>query len=187
MRPTIAQVALPVPLDKRFDYLIQPHQFPVIGGRVTVPFGRQTLVGIVTAMVHQSDFPLNQLKSIKEVLDIEPIWQDNLYSLLNWCSQFYQYPLGETLNNALPTALRKGKAAEFASLVEWHITEAGKDQLMAGFGRAVKQAKVMHLLENGPATHQLMIDEEISSSVLKTLDEKLDMFCREKAQSPSLV
>lgn len=172
MRPTIAQVALPVPLDKRFDYLIQPHQFPVIGGRVTVPFGRQTLVGIVTAMVHQSDFPLNQLKSIKEVLDIEPIWQDNLYSLLNWCSQFYQYPLGETLNNALPTALRKGKAAEFASLVEWHITEAGKDQLMAGFGRAVKQAKVMHLLENGPATHQLMIDEEISSSVLKTLDEK---------------
>jgi len=172
MRPTIAQIALPVPLDKRFDYLIQPHQFPVIGGRVMVPFGRQTLVGIVTAMVHQSDFPLNQLKSLKAVFDIEPIWQDNLYSLLQWCSQFYQYPLGETLSNALPTALRKGKAAKFSSLIEWHITESGKNQLMSGFGRAVKQAKVMHLLEAGPIPHQRMIDEEISSSVLKTLDEK---------------
>lgn len=172
MRPTIAQIALPVPLDKRFDYLIQAHQFPVIGGRVSVSFGRQTLVGIVTAMVHQSDFPINQLKSIKQVLDVEPIWPDNLYTLLNWCSQFYQYPLGETLSNALPTALRKGKAAEFASLVEWQITETGKNQLMSGLGRAVKQAKVMHLLENGSITHQQMIDEDISSSVLKTLDEK---------------
>ncbi|WP_413285673.1 primosomal protein N' [Vibrio sp. MA40-2] len=172
MRPTIAQVALPVPLDKRFDYLIQPHQFPVIGGRVSVSFGRQTLVGIVTAIVHQSDFPLEQLKSIKQVLDNKPIWPDSLYALLNWCSQFYQYPLGETLVNALPTALRKGKAAEFASLVEWHITETGKNQLMSGFGRAVQQAKVMHLVENGPISHQQMIAHEVTTTVLKALDEK---------------
>jgi primosomal protein N' (replication factor Y) len=172
MRPTIAQVALPVPLDKVFDYRIQAHQFPVIGGRVSVPFGRQTLVGIVTAMVHQSDFPSEQLKSVKQVLDVEPVWPQSLYQLLQWASQFYQYPLGETLANALPAALRKGKPAEFASLVEWHITEAGKNQLMSGFGRAVKQAKVMHLLENGPASHQLMLDEEVGSSVLKTLSEK---------------
>jgi len=172
MRPTIAQVALPVPLDKRFDYLIADGQFPVIGGRVSVPFGRQTLVGIVTALVHDSDFSLSQLKRIKQVIDNQPLWPESLYQLLNWCSQFYQYPLGDTLANAMPTLLRKGKAAELASLVEWQLTASGRDQLMVGFGRAVKQAQVMHLLQHGALAHQALIEQEVSSSVLKTLQEK---------------
>ncbi|PMH46263.1 primosomal protein N' [Vibrio sp. 10N.286.49.B3] len=171
MRPSIARVALPVPLDKQFDYLIPNHLFPIIGGRVSVPFGRQTLVGIVTALVHESDFPITQLKPIKALLDLEPLWSDAVYGLLQWCSQFYQYPLGETFANALPSALRKGKAADFASIVEWQLTPMGQDQLMQGFGRAVKQAKVMHLLEDGPLPHQRFIDEDLSS-ILKTLQEK---------------
>ncbi|PKF77795.1 primosomal protein N' [Vibrio sp. vnigr-6D03] len=172
MRPSIARVALPVPLDKQFDYLIAPHQFPVIGGRVSVPFGRQTLVGIVTELVSQSEFPVHQLKGIKEVLDESPVWQDSLYALLQWCSQFYLYPLGDTLANAMPALLRKGKPANFNTLKEWVITSSGKDQIMSGFGRAVQQAKAMHLLANGSVPHQVMLDNEISSQVLKALQEK---------------
>ncbi|WP_139685148.1 primosomal protein N' [Vibrio tasmaniensis] len=172
MRPMIARVALPVPLDKQFDYKIPSHLFPIIGGRVSVPFGRQTLTGIVTALVNESEFELDKLKPIKALLDNQPVWPESVYSLLVWCSQFYQYPLGETLANALPSALRKGKAADFATLVEWQLTPSGRDQLMQGFGRAVKQAKVMHMLEHGPVPHQEFIDEEVSSAVLKTLEEK---------------
>ncbi|NOI58425.1 primosomal protein N' [Vibrio coralliilyticus] len=172
MRPTIARVALPVPLDKQFDYQIPAHLFPIIGGRVSVPFGRQTLVGVVTALVNQSEFSLDKLKPLKQVLDSQPVWPDSLYELLQWCSQFYQYPLGDTLLNAMPSALRKGKEADFATLVEWQLTAAGRNQLMLGFGRAVKQAKVMHMLESGSVPHQHFIDEEVSSSVLKTLQEK---------------
>ncbi|MBF4336660.1 primosomal protein N' [Vibrio anguillarum] len=172
MRPTIARVALPVPLDKQFDYQIPSHLFPIVGGRVSVPFGRQTLVGIVTAMVSESEFSVDQLKPLKAVLDSQPVWPEKLYQLLLWCSQFYQYPLGDTLFNALPGALRKGKAADFSTLVEWQLTPSGRDQLMQGFGRAVKQAKVMAMLESGAVPHQLFIDEEVGSSVLKTLQEK---------------
>ncbi|WP_019277581.1 primosomal protein N' [Vibrio coralliilyticus] len=172
MRPTIARVALPVPLDKQFDYQIPAHLFPIIGGRVSVPFGRQTLVGVVTALVNQSEFSFDKLKPLKQVLDSQPVWPDSLYELLQWCSQFYQYPLGDTLLNAMPSALRKGKEADFATLVEWQLTAAGRNQLMLGFGRAVKQAKVMHMLESGSVPHQHFIDEEVSSSVLKTLQEK---------------
>ncbi|ASU23248.1 primosomal protein N' [Vibrio qinghaiensis] len=172
MRPTIARVALPVPLDKQFDYQIPSHLFPIVGGRVSVPFGRQTLVGIVTAIVSESEFSVDQLKSLKAVLDSQPVWPEKLYQLLLWCSQFYQYPLGDTLFNALPGALRKGKAADFSTLVEWQLTPGGRDQLMQGFGRAVKQAKVMAMLESGAVPHQLFIDEEVGSSVLKTLQEK---------------
>ncbi|MFH0225862.1 primosomal protein N' [Vibrio furnissii] len=172
MRPSIARVALPVPLDKQFDYLIPNHLFPIIGGRVSVPFGRQTLVGVVTALAQESAFPREQLKAIKAVLDSQPVWPETLYRLLQWCSQFYQYPLGDTLANAMPSALRKGKPADFASSKEWHMTKRGRDQLMQGFGRAVKQAQVMHLLEPGPVAHQIMLDEEVSSATLNTLQDK---------------
>ncbi|MCG9597853.1 primosomal protein N' [Vibrio sp. Isolate25] len=172
MRPTIARVALPVPLDKQFDYQIPAHLFPVIGGRVSVPFGPQTLVGVVTALVNQSEFSIDKLKPLKQVLDSQPVWSDSLYELLQWCSQFYHYPLGETLFNAMPSALRKGKEADFASLVEWRLTASGREQLMLGSGLTVKRAKVMHRLEVGPVPHQHFLDEEISTSVLKGLNEK---------------
>ncbi|MEH0689846.1 primosomal protein N' [Vibrio cholerae] len=172
MRPTIARVALPVPLDKQFDYQIPGHLFPVIGGRVSVPFGRQTLVGIVTALVQQSSLPMDKIKPIKQVLDSQPVWPDSLYTLLHWCSHFYQYPLGDTLANAMPSALRKGKPADFTAVVEWQLTPTGRDQLMHGFGRAVKQAKVMQMLQHGPTSHQRFIDEEVSTSVLRALTDK---------------
>lgn len=172
MRPTIARVALPVPLDKQFDYLIPDYLFPIIGGRVSVPFGRQTLVGVVTELVQESEFSPDKLKSIKAVLDSQPVWPDNLYVLLKWCSQFYQFPLGDTLANAMPSALRKGKPADFASCKEWCITERGKDQLMQGFGRAFKQAQVMNLLASGPVSHTSLLEEEVSSTTLKALQDK---------------
>ncbi|MDW3049394.1 primosomal protein N', partial [Vibrio sp. Vb1554] len=102
-----------------------------------------------------------------------PIWSEKLYSLLTWCSQFYQYPLGDTLHNAMPAALRKGKPADFATLQEWQITESGKDKLMQGLDRrAVKQQKVLQMLVNGALPHQEFVDQEIASTVLKSLEEK---------------
>ncbi len=180
MRPTIARVALPVPLDKQFDYLIPSHCFPVIGGRVSVPFGRQTLVGVVTGFVTQSDLPPEKLKPIQEVLDSEPLWNAELYALINWCSQFYHYPLGDTFAIAMPAALRKGKGAALAPVIQWSLTESGRDRLMQGLGRAVKQAKVLSMLQAGSVSHEEFIEQEIPRSVLTTLEEKGWVECAER-------
>ncbi|NLS13500.1 primosomal protein N' [Vibrio sp. SM6] len=185
MRPTIARVALPVPLDKQFDYLIPNGCFPVIGARVSVPFGRQTLVGIITALSAKSELQSHQLKPLKAVLDDSPLWPTPLYELLQWCARFYHYPLGETLHGALPSALRKGKPADFSTLREWQLTEAGRNQLMAGFDkRAVKQAKVMHLLANGALPHQMLLEHDISSSVLNALSDKGWIEAQDKKAAP---
>ncbi|USD65481.1 primosomal protein N' [Vibrio sp. SCSIO 43136] len=172
MSLTIAQVALPVPLDKRFDYLVSQGQHPVVGGRVSVPFGPKTLVGIVTGFSHKSEFAIEKLKPLKTVIDDKPLWPSDLYDLLNWCSQFYQYPLGDTLANAMPTLLRKGKPAELAPQVQWQMTEAGKNKLMQGFAsNAVKQARAMHLLQSGPVSRELLNENDVTSSVLKRIKE----------------
>lgn len=41
----------------------------------------------------------------------------------------------------MPGALRKGKSAHKQAIKTWSMTEAGKNQLMQGFGRAVQQAR----------------------------------------------
>lgn len=172
MSYSIARVALPVPLDKCFDYKIKPEQAPVIGGRVKVPFGRQQLIGIVTELTNNSDFPINQLKPLTQVLDLHPLWPTNLYKLLKWSSDFYQYPLGDVLANAMPTWLRKGKEANFATLKEWQLTELGKEQNIQSLTRAPKQAKILTLLRNGARAHEDLLTEEISSATLKAVQEK---------------
>lgn len=172
MQLSIARIALPVPLDRLFDYLIPEHCSPVVGGRVTVPFGRQKLIGIVTELVSNSELAPEQLKPIHDVLDKTPIWTDSLFSLLKWCSQYYHFPLGDTFSNAMPAALRKGKCAEIQPQLFWSITEQGKNKLVTGMGRAVKQAKVLTMLESGDLSHEAMLEAEVSRSVLNALEEK---------------
>ncbi|GEA51327.1 primosomal protein N' [Vibrio inusitatus NBRC 102082] len=172
MRPTIARVALPVPLDKEFEYIIPAHLFPAVGARAWVPFGPKKLLGVITALTHQSEYDINKLKPLTEVLDQEPIWPEKLYKLIHWGSRFYQYPLGDTLNGAMPGALRKGKPAQKQPLKTWQLTDSGRNQLMQGFGRAVQQAKVMNALQHGALSHHELVDMEVSSTVLNTLQDK---------------
>ncbi|MDO6706248.1 primosomal protein N' [Photobacterium sp. 1_MG-2023] len=171
MTATIAKIALPVPLDKTFDYLIPAGQKPVVGGRVRVPFGRQQLTGIVIELTDSSSFSRDQLKPLKAVLDAAPLWQPPLFQLLEWTSRYYQYPLGDTLANALPAALRKGKPAN-SEIRYWQLTEPGKDQPLTALTRAPRQAKVLTLLRNGELSHDMMLDAEVSSATLKTLADK---------------
>ncbi len=172
MTHPIARVALPVPLDKNFDYLIKPNTTPVIGGRVLVPFGRQRLVGIVIAIGNDSDFPIQQLKPIQQVLDNQPLWQPALFELLKWASSYYQYPLGDALANAMPALLRKGREASAATLKYWQLTDTGREQPLNGLKRAPKQAQILNLLRNGPLSHDSLLSHDVSSATLKAVMQK---------------
>lgn len=172
MTPNIARVALPVPLDKQFDYQVKPGQQPAIGGRVKVPFGRQQLVGIVMALADTSDFPINQLKPIYSVLDETPLWEPSLFKLLNWASQYYQYPLGDTLANAMPTYLRKGREAAPSTLKMWQLTEDGHNQPLTALKGAPRQAQVLNMLRQGALSQEALLAEEVSRPILKTIENK---------------
>ncbi|RYU44117.1 primosomal protein N' [Aliivibrio finisterrensis] len=172
MSYSIAHIALPVPLDRSFDYLIKPGQAPVIGGRVKVPFGRQRLIGVVVKLSNESEFSREKLKGIDAVLDNASLWPPHLYKLLNWGSTYYQYPLGETLANAMPAWLRKGREASFAALKAWQITELGKNQDLNKLTRAPKQAKALNLVRHQSCSHEQMLEEEITAATLKAVVDK---------------
>ncbi len=84
----------------------------VVGGRVSVPFGRRQVVAVVTGITQTTDVPSNKLRNVLSVLDHEPVIPEDLLSLLLWASRYYHHPIGEVLASALPVLLRRAAAAD---------------------------------------------------------------------------
>jgi primosomal protein N' (replication factor Y) (superfamily II helicase) len=110
MKPRIISVALDVPLTKNFDFLWpfdwQPPTDADIGRLVVVPFGTQTLVGLVTAVNQTSDVAVDKLRAIASInIDI-PALSHDVISLIRFCETYYHAPFGQIAINVIPPALR---------------------------------------------------------------------------------
>lgn len=114
----IARVALDVPIARLFDYVCAPEQEPQPGLRVVVPFGRLAqgsqrsghAVGVIVELADHSDVPEGKLKPVVEVMhDLAPLSAEWL-KLTDFCSRYYQKPIGEVMLPALPPRLRTGKS-----------------------------------------------------------------------------
>ena len=131
MNPLV-QVAVKSPVYGVFDYRWKASSPIVAGTRVTVPFGRRQVIGVVVAAIDHSDVPSGKLRSVHKVHDEKPILPEDLLKLLQWASRYYHYPLGEVLGSALPVLLRKGHEAVIAErdYYRWvsHEPESGKSR-----------------------------------------------------------
>lgn len=143
----LIRVALPVPLNRYFDYLLPDFFSATKGARVSVPFGSQTKVGIVIDFPETSDIPVEKLKPIKAVLDLEPIFDEEIFKLLNWASSYYHAPIGEVLTSALPVKLRQGDSTERTQPDYFIVSELGHSALELGeLKRAKKQQDLLNEL-----------------------------------------
>ena len=143
----LVRVALAVPLGRYFDYLIPEGVQPRLKGRVLVPFGRQTKVGIVVDFPTETTITQEKLKPILEVIDQQAIFDDELWQLLTWATNYYHAPLGEVLHHALPAKLRQGLPAEREQPDYFEITALGREALSSGeLARAKKQQALLQEL-----------------------------------------
>ncbi len=107
MSSTILNIALDVPLNRTFDYLSGGFVARV-GNRVIVSFAGRNLVGVVLEIKQTSDYPIEKLKPVSHVFD-DLVFQD--LKLLQFCADYYHYPLGQALISTLPLRLRQLKPA----------------------------------------------------------------------------
>jgi primosomal protein N' (replication factor Y) len=109
--PSIAKVALDVPLRGLFDYIVTTEgPVPQEGMRVRVPFGARVQIGFIAACSEQSDVPTHKLKPLIAILDENPCIPVDILRLCRWAADYYHAPLGTVLAGALPTRLRQGHA-----------------------------------------------------------------------------
>ena len=171
MSPLIACVALAVPLNKTFDYLIGEIT-PIVGARVRVSFGRQEKIGVVVALKHDSDCPIHQLKPLKEVIDLESIWSTGFFELLHWANQYYHYPLGEVCAAALPTQLRNGASLANENKKVWQITALGQEKKETLSRSATKQKMALTILSRAHCSDQALREVGITTPTLNALIDK---------------
>jgi primosomal protein N' (replication factor Y) len=141
--PQIVRVALPVPLRRLFDYTLPEGTTPRPGCRIKVPFGRRTMTGLVISLENRSDITPDKLKTAIECLDTEPLIETGLMKFLSWIADYYLHPPGEVLFAALPVKLRQGHPAILPVETAWRITDAGREKLLLGPGRAKVQHAVL--------------------------------------------
>ncbi|CQJ64935.1 primosomal protein N' [Yersinia enterocolitica] len=180
----VVQVALPVPLARTFDYrLDSTTACPVVGARVSVPFGKRNAIGIVVGISETSTFPLEQLKAIDAVLDSDSLFPPSLWRILCWATEYYHYPIGEVLFHALPILLRQGKPAQSAPLWQWFATEQGRATPPESLKRAPKQQQALAALLQKPVYRHQVNEMALTESALQALRSKglIDLRAQEVA------
>ncbi len=169
----VIQVALPVPLNRLFDYQLKPDQCrPLIGTRVGVTFGQRTAIGIVVSTSENSKLPPERLKPIDAILDNHSLFPASLWRILHWAAKYYHSPLGEVLFQALPVLLRQGKPATSALLWRWFATSSGKAIALESLKGAHKQQQALAALIQQPIYRHQIKKMMLTESVLKALRDK---------------
>jgi primosomal protein N' (replication factor Y) len=106
----IARVALPLPIDKEFSYLLPdalaPYARPLT--RVKVPFRDRSLVGFIMAIEEGKG---DGLKPVHGLVDCLPLIDAVCFDLCTWASRYYAVPMGLVLKYALSSAINIEKYA----------------------------------------------------------------------------
>ena len=90
----LADIALPVAVDREFTYLVPPDlaEAAVPGVRVIVPFGRRHATGLIVRIPEAT--AVKGLRPIMDILDAEPVVSAELLHLCLWIAEYYMAPPG---------------------------------------------------------------------------------------------
>ena len=114
--PVFLSVAIARPFNQLFSYRVPRHLVSEleVGKRVTIPFGRAKVEGYVVNLDFTQELPkgmkLEQMKEIESVLDAQPLFSPEIFTLCKWVHQYYHVALGEALQAAYPKgAIKKNE------------------------------------------------------------------------------
>ncbi|MCG6935565.1 MAG: primosomal protein N' [Proteobacteria bacterium] len=149
----VLRVAVPAPMRRSFDYL-PPADTDcsrlVPGMRLRVPFGRNEVTGVLLELADAPQIEGIRLKPAHTVLDETPLLPADLLWLLDWASRYYQHPIGEVMQQALPVLLRQGRPARIKGIELWQLTPAGTASEPADLSRAPRQSALLMSLQQHP-------------------------------------
>ena len=180
MTTVYLDVAVPVPLRQTFTYTHCEALRP--GVRVSVPFGKRHLVGIVVGQ-HSEVEQTTRLKAVDKVLDTEAVLDNVSMSLGRWLWQYYHHAPGEVLHTALPVKLRKGESAERTRQSWYRVSATGAQTDAQELARAPRQQACLTQLQAAPLPAG-ELKQTYSPAILKALDERGLIAAFEQAYQP---
>jgi len=111
MTETLVDVAVPFAVKGTFHYGLDPAMAESLttGSLVQVSFRNRSTHAFVLGFPETTQVPAAKLKVVEAVLAADPLFDDTMYKLLKWVSDYYCHPLGEVLSCAVPKNYWKRK------------------------------------------------------------------------------
>ncbi|MFN7834756.1 MAG: primosomal protein N' [Burkholderiaceae bacterium] len=104
---SIVGIAIDIPRPGLFSYRWFLADEPCLGSRVLVPWGTKRRVGVVWQIDPPSnDIAPENLKSVIAVLDPNGLLDTAWRRLLQFAADYYHYPIGAAIHDALPKSLK---------------------------------------------------------------------------------
>lgn len=170
-----AKVIVNGPFYEPLDYLIPENLSVKIGSRVIVPLRNRKTIGFILNIVNKSQFKINQLKNIIEILDEKPILTKEEIDLTLWLSQYYHSFLYDALSSILPNALLHGESLTKIETF-WQINPNFKSINLDDLFKknAIKQRDAFQFLQNlnKPITQEILKEKNIDLKTLRNLESK---------------
>ncbi|MAI42342.1 MAG: primosomal protein N' [Gammaproteobacteria bacterium] len=177
------KIAIPVPLRKIFHYL-PPKNFPMDtlpGSRIRVPFGNQTLNGVLLGYSSKNIEDKYKLKKAEKLLDHSPILTKSVYELCVWASEYYHHPVGEVFAAAIPSLLRKGHSSNI-EVEQFFLTDEGRNLDRGALRNAPRQHELISLFRRTKTGISRKNLNQISTRVIQSLVDK-DLIVRKFMKS----
>ena len=113
------ELVFDIPSRHAFSYSADEKGEAAVGKRAMVPFGKRgrDTLGYIIAEQHSLPSSLSEsaVKSIRRIVDAEPLFGEKDIALAHWLSSFYLCSLGQAIAMMLPSGRR---ASEYSSLLE---------------------------------------------------------------------
>jgi len=168
-----AEVALPLSRYRTFTYAVPAALGSTLraGSFVPVPFRNRSAIGVVTALNEQSSFS-GTIKEIEALRGGIPELPADLWSTLEWISDYYMTPLGMVLKTALPLGFSSRESSRSRSNTA--ITDAGREALADWGRRAPVQKTILERLA--------VEDAPLPVAALEALAASASAACRRLAE-----
>jgi primosomal protein N' (replication factor Y) len=162
----IADVALPLPIDKTFSYILPENiaSYAKLLARVKVPFRNRSLTGFIVNLTEGEKLGL---KPVIELIDCIPLLDETCFRLCRWASEYYVTPIGLALKYALSSSITLEKYCTVKTALP-SFSRLNDVKLRKAYALAGKDAVLQYLGESRITLHDRFTGKAVETA--KTRD-----------------
>ncbi len=118
-----AEILLPLPIPGAYTYRIpfELNEKVRIGQRAVVQFGKTKIMSGLIISLSNNVPDCTNIKYIIDILDDEPVINQNQLKLWNWISSYYLCYIGEVMQAALPSALKLSSESKISLAEDYEL------------------------------------------------------------------
>lgn len=160
--------------DKLFTYSVPASLFEKvsIGSRVSIPFGKKAIEGLVIAVNNKVDLDF-EVKDIIDVLDGEPLLNEEMMFLGKFISETYLCSLIDAYKAMLPPALKFSKSATKIKKEVYIFLKEEKEVTLKSELNIIEKLKNNDRIKKNEISNKVALKHLISLNIVGEIEEEV--------------